>query len=141
MISAVGGRCSTAGLILAEANWLEEPDAPGSWEAQYAPIAVEGNVAVAQGRTRYLLPDGTQIAFKSERDGNREIYLMRADGSGQANLSQAPVSEDTFPVWSPDGQWLAFSSERTTGFGLYLIRADGSALTFLTEGAMPGWGP
>jgi Tol biopolymer transport system component len=86
-------------------------------------------------------PDGAQIAFKSERDGNREIYLMRADGSGQANLSQAPDSEDTFPVWSPDGQWLAFSSERTTGFGLYLIRADGSALTFLTEGAMPGWGP
>ena len=40
------------------ANWLEEPDAPGSWEAQYAPIAVDGDVAVAQGRTRYFLPNG-----------------------------------------------------------------------------------
>jgi hypothetical protein len=41
------------------ASWLEEPDAPGSWEAQYAPLAVDGNMAVAQGRTRYLRPDGT----------------------------------------------------------------------------------
>jgi ketosteroid isomerase-like protein len=41
------------------ASWLEEPDAAGSWEARYVPIVVEGNVAVAQGRTRYLLPDGT----------------------------------------------------------------------------------
>jgi ketosteroid isomerase-like protein len=41
------------------ANWLEAPDAPGSWEAHYAPIAVDGNVAIAQGRTRYLLTDGT----------------------------------------------------------------------------------
>jgi hypothetical protein len=41
------------------ANWLEEPDATGSWEAHYVPIAIDGNIAVAQGRTRYLLPDGT----------------------------------------------------------------------------------
>jgi Tol biopolymer transport system component len=86
-------------------------------------------------------PDGTRIAFKSERDGNREIYVMQADGRGQSNLTQAPDAEDTFPVWSPDGEWIAFSSERTAGSGVYLIRADGSGLTFLTEGAMPGWGP
>jgi Tol biopolymer transport system component len=86
-------------------------------------------------------PDGTQIVFKSERDGNREIYVMQADGTGQRNLTKAPDAEDTFPVWSPDGAWIAFSSERATGVGLYLMQADGSALTFLTEGMMPGWGP
>lgn len=86
-------------------------------------------------------PDGSQIVFKSERDGNREIYLMQPDGSDQHNVSQAPEAEDTFPAWSPDGQWIAFSSERESGFGLYLMRADGTALTFLTEGALPGWGP
>ena len=86
-------------------------------------------------------PDGTQIAFRSERDGNREIYLMQADGSGQTNLTLAPDAEDTFPVWAPDGEWIAFSTERADGPGVYLIRADGSGLTFLTEGAMPGWGP
>jgi hypothetical protein len=40
------------------ADWLKEPNAPGSWEARYIPVAVEGNVAVAQGRTRYFRPDG-----------------------------------------------------------------------------------
>src|SRR5689334_10585394 len=34
-------------------------------------------------------PDGTQIAFRSHRDGNEEVYLMNADGSNQRNLSNA----------------------------------------------------
>lgn len=41
------------------ADWLKQPDAAGSWEAHYAPVAVEGNVGVAQGRTIYYRPDGT----------------------------------------------------------------------------------
>ena len=41
------------------ADWRKEPDPPGSWEARYVPVAVEGNVGVAQGRTRYFRPDGT----------------------------------------------------------------------------------
>ncbi len=41
------------------AEWRREPDASGSWEAHYAPLVVEGDVAVAQGRTRYVRPDGS----------------------------------------------------------------------------------
>jgi ketosteroid isomerase-like protein len=35
------------------ANWLEEQDKRGSWEAQYRPLMVEGERAVATGTTRY----------------------------------------------------------------------------------------
>lgn len=35
------------------ASWLEDPDEPGSWEAEYQPYAVEGNRAVAVGWSRY----------------------------------------------------------------------------------------
>jgi ketosteroid isomerase-like protein len=35
------------------ADWLEEPDEPGSWEARYSPLLVEGDRAVATGETRY----------------------------------------------------------------------------------------
>ena len=35
------------------ANWLEEQDPPDSWEAQYRPLLVEGEQAVATGTTRY----------------------------------------------------------------------------------------
>ena len=41
------------------ASWLEDRDDPGLWEARYEPVAVEGQVGVAQGRTGYLLTDGT----------------------------------------------------------------------------------
>ncbi|MGQ0568283.1 MAG: nuclear transport factor 2 family protein [Armatimonadota bacterium] len=59
------------------ANWLEEPDAPDSWEAHYLPIAVEGNVGVAHGRTRYLRPDGT---LKREFDN---IFVLHFDDAGR----------------------------------------------------------
>jgi hypothetical protein len=34
-------------------NWLEEPDAAGSWQAEYDPLLVGGDRAVATGVTRY----------------------------------------------------------------------------------------
>ena len=34
-------------------DWLTNPDEPGSWEAEYRPLAVEGDVAVATGESRY----------------------------------------------------------------------------------------
>ena len=39
-------------------NWLDDTDAPGSWEAQYAPYVVEGDRAVAVGWSRYLASGG-----------------------------------------------------------------------------------
>ena len=38
-------------------DWLKAPDPVDSWEAHYEPIAVEDNVGVAQGRTKYFNPD------------------------------------------------------------------------------------
>ena len=46
-------------------------------------------------------PDGTRIAFQSARDGNQEIYIMTADGSGApTNLSNNPAL-DSLPEFSP----------------------------------------
>ena len=40
------------------------------------------------------------IAFTSDRDGNNEIYVMDADGSGLTRLTDDPAV-DKDPVWSP----------------------------------------
>ncbi len=56
-------------------------------------------------------PDGSGIYFDSTRDGNVEIYVMRADGSGQTRLTDSP-GLDALPVPSPDGRQILFSSER-----------------------------
>ena len=46
-------------------------------------------------------PDGTLISFVTGRDGNGEIYVMNADGTGHRNLTQNPLADDFEPAWSP----------------------------------------
>ena len=46
-------------------------------------------------------PDGKQIAFTSNRDGNYEVYKMSASGGNQTNLSNDPQSIDELPSWQP----------------------------------------
>jgi len=47
-------------------------------------------------------PDGERLAFVSDRDdGNFEIYVMDADGSGQANLTADPAA-DREPSWAAE---------------------------------------
>lgn len=59
------------------ADWLKEPNATGSWEARYVPVAVESNVGVAQGRTRYFRPDGS-----TEREFDN-IFVLHFDEAGR----------------------------------------------------------
>jgi Tol biopolymer transport system component/DNA-binding CsgD family transcriptional regulator len=74
-----------------------------------------------------------KIAFMTDREGNREIYVMNADGSGQTNLTHGPGGEDNFGAWSPDGSRIAFTSNRDGNNEVYVVNADGSGLTKLTK--------
>lgn len=77
-------------------------------------------------------PDGKKIAFQSDRDGNYEIYVMNADGSGQTRLTSS-TGEDFAPSWSQDGQQLVFSSNRDGDWEIFKMNADGSGQTQLTN--------
>jgi len=59
------------------AAWLDEPDEKGTYDAQYEPLAIEGDVHVAQGWSRYFNPDG------SPRDEYLNIYVCRFDDEGR----------------------------------------------------------
>ena len=65
-------------------------------------------------------PDGTRIAFTSNRDGNYEIYVMNADGTGQRRVTHNPGKDD-YATWHPDGTKLLMVSERHGGSDLYLV--------------------
>ena len=85
-----------------------------------------------------------RIVFVSDRDGNGEIYVMNADGSGQTRLTNNPAT-DGDPHWSPDGSKIAFYSDRDGNAEIYVMNADGSGQTRLTNNpttdATPDWSP
>ena len=70
-------------------------------------------------------PDGLKIAFISTHDGDPEIFVMNADGSGIRKLTDNNAV-DAAPSWSPDGRKIVFTSDRSGAFELYRMNSDGS---------------
>jgi tricorn protease len=94
----------------------------GMWLAWNAPNGiykedmVNGDVTLLAdgGKVPSWSPDGREIAFYRFRDGNRDIFVMSADGRNQLALTRS-VAQEYAPDWSPDGRSLVFSS--TVGHG------------------------
>jgi Tol biopolymer transport system component len=99
-----------------------------------------------------------KIAFASQRtagagvdnaDGDSEIFTMKPDGRGIAQLTSNGASEDE-PVWSPDGSKIAFTSDRDENHReIYVMNAAPESATNqpvrLTNNAVsdsdPNWSP
>jgi len=104
--------------------WASTTCRDGSW------------VAFSEGPT-FAAPDedvdiwSRTLAFRSGRSGDKEIYLMDADGGGVERLTHREGVETT-PDISPDGQWIAFSTDRDgAGMKVWIQRLDGSDGRFL----------
>ena len=80
-------------------------------------------------------PDGTRIAFDSDRDGERGVYVAEADGSNVRRVSGPGFA--AVPSWSPDATRLAFvrGEARSNGrvWNLWLLDIPSSALVRLTS--------
>jgi dipeptidyl aminopeptidase/acylaminoacyl peptidase len=87
-------------------------------------------------------PDGTQIAFASDRDGDWEIYVMRADGTDLRQLTDN-TSIESKASWSPDGAQIAFDSGEGYERDIYVMDSDGANQERLVqaEGGWPAWSP
>jgi len=57
--------------------WLRDKDAPGTFQAEYEPLAIDGDVVVATGLTRYL---GSSGAVEREY---YNCFVMRFDEQGR----------------------------------------------------------
>ena len=85
-----------------------------------------------------------QVAFMSERDGNKEVYVLGADGRTLRNLTNHSA-DDWTPSWSPDGNRIAFMSNRDNNNEIYVMDADGGDPRRLTvhprSDGSPSWSP
>src|SRR6267143_1223485 len=88
-------------------------------------------------------PDGSRIAYVSQRDGNAEIYVMNADGTGAARVTNDP-QPDGRPAFTSDGQAIVFHSSRAAPPApagkqqIWTVSLDGTGLTQLTRDSVNG---
>jgi hypothetical protein len=123
------------------------------WEK--ATLSITHNAAgspttpTAEGIGKITPPTGdlarTKITFRTDRDGNFEVYTVNSDGTSPLNRT-SHAALDSNPDWSPDGTRIAFHSGRGANEDIYVINADGSGVpTRLTtdpaEDASPAWSP
>jgi len=83
----------------------------------------------ADGTPRWS-PDGSKIAFSSNRSGDYEIWVMNADGSERQRLTRRS-GLDALPSWSPDGAKIVFvgevrDAENASNYEIFIINSDGS---------------
>lgn len=84
-------------------------------------------------------PDGSRIAFQSNRDGVNEIYVMNEDGTNQTRITT--MNRCFAPQWSPDGTRIAFYTRIDYTNIIYTMNPDGSDLVQVTDPALSGFHP
>lgn len=89
-------------------------------------------------------PDGSRIAWASNRSGNMEVWVANANGSGAHAVTRSAAS-DTAPTWSPTGREIAFTSNRGGTPQIYVMDAEGLNVRRLSTvgnyNDAPAWNP
>ena len=76
-------------------------------------------------------PDN-KVVYTSLASGNRDLWIMNADGTGQKQLTTDPKPDDS-PRVSPDGRYIVFNSERGALPSIWRMDIDGSNLKQITN--------
>lgn len=112
-----------------------------SWARRVAHTLANDLLYYFTGRNGTFL---TKIAFVSDRDGSKEIWVMDSDGDGQARLTKTGLLA-LGPDWSPDATSLVYQHYSGGGPRLMKIPAGGGAPIPLPTGldlnAMPAHSP
>jgi len=79
--------------------------------------------------------DGSMLAFTSSQTASAEkdIYVVKPDGTGPENLTDTTDVADIAPQWSRDASHVAFVSHRDGNDELYRLNVDGTGPLRLTS--------
>lgn len=84
-----------------------------------------------------ISPDGSKIAFSSDRSGKPMIYSMGIAPITPAKRITKAGRYNATPSFSPDGKKIVFAGWDTTHFDIFVMNADGTNLTRLTQDKKP----
>jgi TolB protein len=96
--------------------------------------------------TPALSPDGSRLAFASNRGGFYDLYLLDLQTGGIQQLTDTP-GYDASPTWSPDLAWIAYESygEDNLDIALFSLTDAGQSRVLLTDDPSadhsPAWAP
>lgn len=176
LTDVVGGRSDIPGSFSPDGRTLaftrgtlERPDNEGRvantreiWSIR--PDGSGAGTLAARAADPAFSPDGTRIAFASDRDENgelsygdavffaNELYVMGADGSSPRRLTRTRARNEAQPSWLPSGARIAYQRGRVTGNAQGTVvmqaNADGSCPTAIVSDprlrswyAAPAWRP
>jgi Tol biopolymer transport system component len=88
-----------------------------------------------------LSPDGKDIVYAAQKDGQLDIFIQRIGAKKAANLTLDSPHADTQPSFSPKGDLIAFRSERDGG-GIFTVEPSGENLRRVSDfGYHPSFSP
>ncbi len=118
------------------------PRSGGSWSFGEASAIIN---STRGDHTPAISPDSRRIAFVSDRTGNEEIWVSRADGSAVEQLTSFEKDSAGSPRWSPDGLRLAFDVWSSGQPHVFTIDSHGGTPRRLSSERfaswMPAWSP
>ncbi len=147
-VMAEHGETKTVSFTTTEGTWMNLDVSPDGQEIVFdllgdlytLPITGGTATRITSGQAYDLQPryspDGTRIAFTSDRAGGDNIWTMKRDGSDPKQVTKESFRLLNGPAWTPDGQYLLarkhFTSGRSLGAGeVWMYHASGNATTGL----------
>ncbi len=82
-------------------------------------------------------PDGSKIVYQKDVDGQKQLFLINADGSGKKQLTQG-TSLHVDAAWSPNGNFIFYRSPEGGVWGIWRMNVDGSNPVKLASDMPPG---
>ena len=149
-VQAPPGPASDVTIDVTEGTWMALDVSPDGREIVFDLLGdiyvmpIEGGQAraiasgVAWDMQPKFSPDGTRIAFTSDRGGGDNLWIMNRDGSDPSQVSDESFRLVNSPEWTPDGEFIVgrkhFTSSRSLGAGeMWMWHRTGGGGVQLTE--------
>ena len=149
-VQAPPGPASDVTIDVTEGTWMALDVSPDGREIVFDLLGdiylmpIEGGQAraiasgVAWDMQPKFSPDGTRIAFTSDRGGGDNLWIMNRDGSDPTQVSDESFRLVNSPEWTPDGEFIVgrkhFTSSRSLGAGeMWMWHRTGGGGVQLTE--------